>query len=129
MIETLSEQLCFELLRTTTVGRLGFVEDARVQIIPVNYLVDDRDILIRVTPGGVLSVLPDSPVEVAFEVDFHDDLAGSAWSVLMHGPVSAEEESEPFTGRGSPWAGGARTLLLRLRIQSISGRSVRRERN
>jgi len=127
MIDNLNEQRCFELLASTTVGRLGFVTGERVSIIPVNYTLDGRDILVRASSDGVLSAVPGSAIEPAFEVDHHDDLAGTAWSVLLSGPVAAEQETEPFSGRAAPWAGGERTLLLRLQPSSISGRIVRRE--
>ncbi|MEV4773972.1 pyridoxamine 5'-phosphate oxidase family protein [Microbacterium sp. LWH12-1.2] len=132
MITSLSEQKCFDLLRTTTVGRFGFVRDARVQIIPVNYFLDDRDIVVRTAPDSVLSMLPASELEVAFEVDHHDDLAGTGWSVLLNGTVSAmpvdELDAVPASGRVHPWAGGDRDLPLRLHVHAVSGRSVQRPR-
>lgn len=132
MITSLSEQRCFELLRTTTVGRFGFVRDGRVHIIPVNYLLDGRDVVVRTSPDGILSTLPESELEVAFEVDHHDDLAGSGWSVLLNGTVSAmpvdELDAVPGSGRVRPWAGGDRDLPLRLRVHAVSGRNVQRPR-
>ena len=132
MMTEMSEQECRELLRATTVGRIGFVADARVQIIPVNYLVDGDDIVIRTAPSGLLSRLTTSTVEVAFQVDHHDDLAGSGWSVLLGGAVSEMTADElaavPGASRRSPWAEGDRSLPLRLTPSSISGRRVRRPR-
>ena len=132
MISKLSEQECLELLGTTTVGRVGFVDDDRVQVIPVNYLTDGRDVVIRTTPSGVLGKLPASEVLVAFEVDYHDDLAGSGWSVLLNGTVSEMTDDElqavPGASRIAPWAEGDRSLPLRLSPTSISGRRVRRRR-
>lgn len=129
MISVLSEQRCYELLTATTVGRLGFVQDGRVQIVPVNYVVSGQDLLLRTSPDGILGDLADDPTEVAFQVDHHDDLAGTAWSVLMHGPLSrvAEGEAPAVVGRVSPWAGGERDLPLRFGIEGITGRTVRRE--
>lgn len=132
MMTRLSEQECFELLRTTTVGRIGFVHEGRVLIIPVNFLVDGRDIVIRTAPDGPLSTLPSSPVLVAFEIDHHDDLAASGWSVLLNGSVEAisEEQLASVPGAASrlPWAEGDRSLPLRLTPDAISGRRVRRVR-
>jgi len=132
MITELSEQRCFELLDTTTVGRFGFVHEGRVHVIPVNYLLDGRDVVVRTSAHGLLSRLPESAEEIAFEVDFHDDLAGSGWSVLLNGVVSAmaDEEVDALAGadRVRPWAGGERTLALRLRVRTASGRGVQRPR-
>ncbi|WP_417508084.1 pyridoxamine 5'-phosphate oxidase family protein [Microbacterium sp.] len=131
MISDLPEQECFELLTSTTVGRLGFTENDRIQIFPVNYSVSGRDLLIRTSSGGSLSRLGDDGAQVAFEIDYHDDLAGSGWSVLMHGELSTASPEGDLDGfdRVSPWAGDDRAKPLRFRIDSISGRRVRRDRH
>lgn len=132
MINELNDDECFALMATTTIGRLGFVEGGRVLVIPVNYLLDGRDVIVRTTPDGLLSGLPESTETVAFEIDHHDDLGGHGWSVLLNGPVSvvtAEElDAMPGTSRVQPWAGGDRPLTLRLRPDAVSGRRVSRER-
>ena len=132
MITQLDDQECLELLRTTTVGRIGFVHEGRVLVIPVNFLLDDRSIVVRTAPDGPLSTLPSSSVLVAFEIDHHDDLAGSGWSVLLNGGVDTVSEehlaSLPGASTRLPWAGGDRSLLLRLTPTTISGRRVRRHR-
>ena len=132
MVTELNEQECLELLETTTVGRVGFVEGGRVLIIPVNYLLDGHDIVIRTSPTGVLSALPSSHEIIAFEVDHHDDMSGSGWSVLLGGRMTEVDHDDvdaiPGASRKHPWAGGERSLALRLNTETISGRRVRRER-
>ncbi|GAA3651264.1 pyridoxamine 5'-phosphate oxidase family protein [Microbacterium marinilacus] len=133
MIITLSEHECRQLLPTTTVGRLGFVYQHRVQIIPVNYLLHDGDVVVRTSPDGVLSSLADGEGPVSFEVDFHDASRGAGWSVLMSGSVvaMAEEEASSIAGasRVVPWAGGSRPLHLRFSPATVSGRRVQRRRD
>lgn len=130
MIAVIEEDECFALLGSTTVGRVGFVHDERVEIIPVNYRMHDRDLLLRTREDGILAELPRHP-HVAFEVDHHDDLAGTAWNVLLSGRVetlSPEQVEElPASERVLPWAGGERTLWLRYIAERVSGRRVRRE--
>lgn len=129
MISELQEQQCRELLTTTTVGRVGFVADERVHILPVNYAVSGDDLFMHTSSDGLLRRAGDADSLVAFEIDFHDDLAGTGWSVLMHGRIStvSGEDAPAITGR-EPWAGSDRVLPLRFRIESISGRRVRRDR-
>ncbi|MFC4140614.1 MULTISPECIES: pyridoxamine 5'-phosphate oxidase family protein [unclassified Microbacterium] len=129
MIEVLGEEECLARLATSTVGRIGHVEDGRVEIIPVNYRIDGRDLYLRTREDGILSGLPDEP-DIAFEVDHIEGLEGSGWSVLLGGRV---ERLEPGEGQSidaaahvRPWAGGERTLWFRFVIERISGRSVRR---
>lgn len=130
MIVDIEERECFELLRATTVGRLGFVHDEAVQIIPVNYRTDGQDLIIRTSPDGILSTLEDHPVALALQVDHHDDLGGAGWSVLMNGSVTSitDDADIPGANRVLPWSGGERGLALRFVVQRISGRRVRRER-
>lgn len=129
MIGIIDEDECLALLTSTTVGRVGFVHDGRIEIIPVNYRVDGRDVLVRTREGGILSALPDQS-SVAFEVDHHDDLGGTAWSVLLSGSVESitaeEAEAVPTTRRHIVWAGDERTLWLRFVTDRVSGRRVRR---
>lgn len=131
MIGVIDEDECLALLTSTTVGRIGFVHEGRVEIIPVNYRVHGRDILVRTLEDGILAGLPAQP-NVAFEVDHHDDLAGTGWSVLMSGRVETmpteEAEAVPAARRHVVWAGDERTLWLRFVSDRISGRRVRRPR-
>ncbi|OZB81062.1 MAG: hypothetical protein B7X41_00650 [Microbacterium sp. 14-71-5] len=126
MIIELSDQECYDLLTATTVGRIGFVQDARVLILPVNFVVSGRDLLLRTAAEGLLGALSETPAEVAFEVDSHAPLSRTAWSVLMHGRLSrvAEEDAAAVLPRVSPWAGPGRDLPLRFRIERMTGRTV-----
>ncbi|GAB3600298.1 pyridoxamine 5'-phosphate oxidase family protein [Microbacterium tumbae] len=130
MIGILSEQQSYELLTSTTVGRIGFLAEGRVEIHPVNYVLSDRDLILRTAPDSPLLPLAEAAADVAFEVDHHTDIAGSAWSVLLHGPLTrvAEEEADALAARVSPWAGADRWVPLRFTIESITGRSVQRDR-
>lgn len=130
MIRVLDEQQSYELLTTTTIGRIGFVHDGRVQIHPVNFALSGRDLLLRTSPEGVLADLTREPaVQASFEVDYHDPLGSTAWSVLVHGTLSrvSDEGASAAAARINPWAGEDRDLPLALHVDSISGRSVRRE--
>lgn len=133
MIRILSEDECRELLSAASVGRVGFIDGGRVQIIPVNYVLDGHDVIIRTVNDGVLAALPSSTVDVAFEVDHLDALSGEGWSVLLSGIVRVISDPDEIaaikTHRVSPWAGPDRPLHLRFTAAAISGRRVRRERN
>ncbi|QNA91287.1 MULTISPECIES: pyridoxamine 5'-phosphate oxidase family protein [unclassified Microbacterium] len=129
MIRVLDEQQSYEMLSTTTVGRVGFVADGRVQIYPVNFAVSGRTLLFRTTGDGLLGSLAPDAVDVSFEVDYHDPLGATAWSVLMHGSLSRapEDQAAAVSARVNPWAGGDRDVALIFQIESIEGRVVRRD--
>lgn len=129
MISTLDEDQCFALLESTTVGRVGLVNDGRIEIIPVNYRMHQGHVVFRTRAEGALAGLPQEP-DVAFEVDYHDDLSGTGWDVLLGGTVEVMPAEDiaalPAAHPVNPWAGGDRELWLRLVIDRISGRRVRR---
>src|SRR5690606_13917437 len=99
------------------------------RIFPVNYAVSGHDLVVRTSSDGVLSRLADEGARVAFEVDHHDDLAGAGWSVLMDARLSVLGDGElaEASDRVTPWAGSERTMRVRLHIDGISGRRVRRD--
>lgn len=129
----LDDQECWDLLGGASVGRVGFVHEGRVLIIPVNYRLHARTVIIRTSPTGVLSTLTDGRDGVAFEVDYHRGTGGAGWSVLMSGTIrgltAAEFAELPKSGRVLPWAGGTRDHRLRFTPDEVSGRRVRRRRN
>lgn len=129
-IATLTADECWQLVQATTIGRLGFVRDGEILIIPVNYFVD-QTIHFRTLPDGILAGLADGP-RITFQIDHHD-ASGTGWSVLVHGTLARVDPAELQTLSGAnrvlPWAGGERDLGLRLISDRISGRRVRRRRN
>lgn len=133
MIRELTAEECRRLLTAASVGRLGFTRSGQVEIIPVNYVLDGDDLIIRTLPDGLVSSATASGERIAFEVDHLEDLAGEAWSILMHGQLhaitDADEVAALETDRVTPWAGGDRSLHLRFVVQDLTGRWVRRERN
>lgn len=130
MIDVIKDQHCYELLATTTVGRIGFVHDGRIHIFPLNYMAADHRIYLRTLPDGILAAVARQAPTVAFEVDHHNDITATAWSVLMHGALTviAEEDVPEAARRVRAWAGDERTLPLQFSIEDISGRSVHRKR-
>lgn len=83
-IEILSEEVCWERLRRTSVGRLGVHHDGQPAIYPINYLVDGASIIFSTRPEGKIagSALLE---RVAFEIDGFEPAHGDAWSVLIKG--------------------------------------------
>ncbi len=61
-LETLNFDTCLRLLASVPVGRVGFVADGEVQILPVNHLVDGQDVVFRTAHGAKLSVAEEEAV-------------------------------------------------------------------
>ena len=66
--------------RDVGVGRLGLATEQAPVIIPVNFTILERQILVRVVKGFFSEAAAGRLV--AFEVDHVDPVAGIAWSVL-----------------------------------------------
>ena len=111
---------------STSVGRVGFVDEDGPVVLPVNYVLDGETVLFRTSPHNSVSRNVDSAV-VAFEVDEFDDYTQSGWSVLVRGSASfvdpedlpGDEALRPF-----PWADGVRTLFVRITPRSVTGRRL-----
>ena len=113
--ESISEDKCRELLSVGVIGHVTFHSSAGLQLIPLNYFYPNGGIYIRVDVDSVLAELEHGSDEVAFEVDYHDDLVKQAWSVMVQGSISAVTESEELEKlhgqrRMQPWAIGEREL-------------------
>lgn len=104
----------------------------KIEIIPVNYRSAGDRVLFRTVPDGLLAKLADSDGDVAFEVDYHASDFVIAWSVLMHGTVSAlDAEGEVLLSNLKrpllAWPGVSHTLALQFVPYDISGRSLMRQ--
>ena len=119
---------CLALLRSHTIGRVGWTSADGPQILPVTYVVRDDSIIFRTTPYGALSELRDVRA-VAFEVDEFDVVTRTGWSVLVRGTAKAATNPDELSGLWErqdpiPWATGARTLFITVSTDHLSGRVI-----
>jgi uncharacterized protein len=121
----LSTNECFELLRSTDVGRLAVSITNLPDIFPINYIVDRGAVLFRTAEGTKLAaaVLGRG---VAFEVDGVDDATGQAWSVVIKGrAVELERMQDLFDALDLPlypWHAAPKHRVVRIEPVDISGR-------
>lgn len=119
---------CLELLASDTVGRVAFVTPAGPRIVPVNYVVAGDSVEFRTAAYSELATYAPG-TEVAFEVDHLDRERRRGWSVVAHGPLARVDDPDELRFRTPeqdtrPWAGGHRTLWLRLAWREVTGRRV-----
>jgi nitroimidazol reductase NimA-like FMN-containing flavoprotein (pyridoxamine 5'-phosphate oxidase superfamily) len=123
----LTDDECWQKLSAQEVGRIVTRVGDRIDIFPVNYVVDDGSLLMRTAQGSKLFELTVND-EVLFEVDGHDD--AHAWSVVVRGRARAletSEEVERADGLGlRPWIPTLKHVYVRIVPQSMSGRSFER---
>ncbi len=121
-IHEVSEQECHELLAQKKVGRVAFCSDEGPTVFPVNYVADGDGIRFRTSPYSLIAQ-QGSGSRAAFEVDETDDYTESGWSVLVRGPVEVVLGHVPDP-EPDPWPQGVRSVLVRIRASSITGRRV-----
>jgi nitroimidazol reductase NimA-like FMN-containing flavoprotein (pyridoxamine 5'-phosphate oxidase superfamily) len=126
-MRTLDRVECLEFLPTKKVGRLGYVTDAGPRIVPLNYTTTPDSIVVRTLAyGEVARSAVDQ--QVAFQIDDIDEFLQTGWSVLIVGTaklVGVEELKQIMSvGGPEPWAGGPRTLFLRIPLTTVTGRQV-----
>lgn len=115
----------FRLLATAPIGRVGFIADDEVAVLPVRFLVDGQDVVFRTYVGSKLSNIEVGHY-VCFEVDSYDADKQTGWSVVARGLV--EKESEATCARldapGTESLGGAaqERLWMRIRPTLMTGR-------
>jgi uncharacterized protein len=123
-VEELPESTCWELLRTTSVGRLAVWVDDHPDIFPLNYAVDHGTVVFRSRTGTKVSAtLSDSPV--ALEVDGYDAENAQAWSVVVRGiaeEIRGEELMDTIDLPLFPWQGGDKGRFIRIIPTTTSGR-------
>ena len=117
---------CVDLLRRNSFGRVGVRIADEPIILPVYYAVIDGDVVFRTDPGTKL-IAAVLETRVAFEVDDPND----GWSVLVVG--HAHELRSPSLAMTNAqtrlhdfWPPGERERLVRIAIEKITGRRVRR---
>ena len=119
---------CLALLRSHTIGRVGWNTTDGPQILPVSYVLRDGSIIFRTAAYGALSELRNVR-QVAFEVDEFDVTTRTGWSVLVRGWAKAATNPDELTGLWEsqdpiPWATGSRTLFITVSTDQLSGRVI-----
>lgn len=124
----LSSDVCFQLMESSVVGRVAFVSDGEVVVLPVNYATAGTSVVFRSAVGSKLSaaVFRES---VSFEVDSFDPVTKTGWSVLITGVaetvVDGSETEALEKLRLAPWADTVeRPFWIRIVPNSVSGRVV-----
>lgn len=118
----LSQQECWDLLRSHQFGRLAFHLGPEVHLTPVNYMVDGDTLLFRTAPGNKLvGVAMNS--DVVFEIDEYDEQIAS--SVIVRGVARRLDEDQQHRADDvslQPWVPTQKYEVVEIRPEEISGR-------
>lgn len=120
---------CRTALGVGVVGRVAVATPNGPHIVPVNYWMVDRAVILRTTAYSVLGRYGHDAV-VALEVDSIDPATASGWSVVARGRAEAVTHAEEIAAlrdriETEPWAPGSRPLYLRIAYAELTGRTLR----
>lgn len=127
-VRALGAEACWDLLRSSSLGRLAVAAADGVDLFPVNYVVSRDTILFRSAPGSKLVDTADDP-RVAFEVDGADDRY--RWSVVVRGVARRLDADDDIEASGvlalTALAPGEKANYVRITPRVVSGRRFRWE--
>lgn len=128
--EIMTPDECWTQLSRMPVGRIAFVAAGSPVILPVNYALDGRAVVIRTAIGEKLHAASVGQA-VAFEVDSWEPRHRSGWSVLIQGIAEEVEDAATLDRLAAldlrPWADSVeRDRWVRIRTEEISGRRLTR---
>ena len=128
-LEVLDRAECLTLLATATLGRVGLSAGALPTVLPVNFLLDADEIVIRSGAGTKLDAALRNAV-VAFEVDDFDPVYHSGWSVVVTGVAREVTDAQRLSALSrrpiAHWAPVGDDHVLAIATTMISGRRLDR---
>jgi hypothetical protein len=124
-LEDMDESECWDLLAQVTIGRLGLHFGAMPRIVPMNFTLFDRRIVVCTATGtAVTDALRDSVV--AFQVDDFHLNNQDGWSVVAVGPSAWMTDLRTLQAVDGfptgPWAPRQRLCYTQIEPRLISGR-------
>ena len=128
VLSPLGREECLSLLAPRPVGRVVFTHRALPVVLPVNFLLHDTGVLMRVGPGSVLAGVSRGAV-VAFQVDDVDAGPDTGWSVTVVGradEVGDEEIRQRALTALAPWTDGDLDHVVRIGLEQVTGRRLSR---
>jgi len=129
-LEVLNEHECRVLLGGVSIGRVGLSIRAMPVVLPVNFALLPDAVVVCTSPGSKLEAACNHAI-VAFQADGVDLDARTGWSVLVQGRAALMDPPaslvSPAGGlRLKPWGNAAADNFIRISMDLVSGRRVRR---
>ncbi len=125
-LEVLSPEECRLLLETVPVGWLAHCADGGVHMVPVNFTVHGREIVVRSAYGGSLdAAVAGRPM--TFGAGAFDAVERTGWSVTVTG--GAHLVGDALVNPGLPaadvWAAPVDTVPIAVPMTTVTGRRAR----
>jgi transcriptional regulator with XRE-family HTH domain len=127
-LERLFPAECYRLLGPRGIGRIAFGTASGLAVLPVNYAVTARTIVIRTGSGSLIAAHADG--QVSLEADHFDLELGQGWSVLARGEAHRVLQPGELLKLQEgcdllPWPNGEHDLFIRILPTHLTGRRIR----
>ncbi len=124
-MDVLTDEQCWDLLNVNQIGRLATVVGGRVDIFPINFVVQEGLIYFKTAEGSKLASIM-AHHEVAFEIDGYDPETNEAWSVVLAGLARVLTHDDELDAAESlplfPWNTAPKNRFVTIEPTEISGR-------
>lgn len=127
-LETLTESEALELAGTADVGRIALVEAGDILVVPLNFALLGRDVLLRTAEDTALLRAARQDAAATFQVDELEQWSHSGWSVQVAGrlcEVTDADQVREVLQDVVAWSGGTRDSVVRLVAGRVTGRRIR----
>ncbi len=126
-LEVMSREDCLPGLATVPVARIGLSMNALPVVLPINFVIDGDELVIRTAEGSKLDAALAQAV-VAIEADHFDQMGHVGWSVLVRGvsrvlTLPSEVERAKRLSL-EPWANDAADRFIAVSSDVVSGRRI-----
>nr|WP_237535319.1 pyridoxamine 5'-phosphate oxidase family protein [Streptomyces sp. SID3343] len=119
----MTDEECHAHLRLHLVGRVAALDAPDPFVLPVNYVMLGRDVLLGTAADSPISALAGP---VLFEVDEILEEAHIGWSVLVRGTAERiDPQVRSAEDAVRPWPKGREDVGIRIRSRRVTGRRVR----
>lgn len=122
-VRKLTEQESMERLGAVALGRIVVRRSDDIEIFPVNYVMDEKNLYFRTAEGNKLFTISLNH-DVLFEVDNVDE--ETAWSVVVRGNAELVRDGDEIQHVDSldlkPWIPTLKYNYVRIAPDSITGR-------
>jgi uncharacterized protein len=123
----LDRALCRDLLARVPIVRVGLAINAIPVALPVNFVLDRDEIIIRCNEGSKLDAAL-ANATVAVEADEYDPVGHTGWSVVVKGrarEITRPDELDRAKSLGlRTWANDRTDHYIAISTDLVSGRSI-----
>lgn len=130
----LTEDECWRLLASASIGRVVFTHHAMPAIRPVNHFIDGRKIIIRTHLGAAIAARATEQSSdgqgkpcgsvVCYEADELDPVGHTGWSVIATGLarlIADPVDIARYATAVDPWIAGDMNQVIAIEPEFISG--------